>query len=341
LNDAPERPTSTPILLDDPQTARTHTRWTGLLASQVFWVVLATIVACFLLSFGTSSFATQQNLFNVTRNFAFVAIVALGMMAVIITGGIDISVGSTIGISGIVLSVVMNAGYPIWAGIGMGLLTAGLVGLVNGLLIAYLDMQPFVVTLGMLSVGRSLALVFSGSRTIFDFGPDGSKLLALGGGQTFGLANPVWFLIILAVLFWFAFAWTRWGRYVFAVGGNRHAARLTGVPVRRIICSVYVLAGLMAGVAAILEVGWLGAVTTGLGTGDELRVIAATVIGGTSLMGGVGSALGTVVGAALIEVIRNSLILLGVDSFWQGTVVGAFIIIAVLFNRLGGEQKGD
>ena len=338
-NDAPESPRPMPVLLDDPQAAKTHTRWTGLLASQVFWVVLATVVGCVVLSIVTSTFATQQNLFNVTRNFAFVAIVALGMMAVIVTGGIDISVGSTIGLSGIVLSVVMNAGHSIWAGIGMALLTAGLVGLVNGLLIAYLDMQPFVVTLGMLSVGRSLALVFSGSRTIFDFGPDGSTLLKLGGGATLGIANPVWFLILFAVLFWFAFGWTRWGRYVFAVGGNRHAANLTGVPVRRVICSVYVLGGLMAGVAAILEVGWLGAVTTGLGTGDELRVIAATVIGGTSLTGGIGSALGTVVGAALIEVIRNSLILLGVDSFWQGTVVGGFIIIAVLFNRLGGDRQ--
>ncbi len=327
-----------PVVLDDPQSAKTHTRWTGMLASQVFWVVLATIVACIVLSLATSTFATSQNLFNVTRNFAFVAIVALGMMAVIVTGGIDISVGSTIGLSGVVLSVVMNAGYSIWAGIGMGLLTAGLVGAINGVLIAYLGMQPFVVTLGMLSVGRSLALVVSGSRTIFDFGPDGSKLLALGGGATLGVANPVWFLVVLALLFWFAFSLTRWGRYVFAVGGNRHAANLTGVPVRRVICSVYVLGGLMAGVAAILEVGWLGAVTTGLGTGDELRVIAATVIGGTSLMGGIGSTLGTVVGAALIEVIRNSLILLGVDSFWQGTVVGSFIIIAVLFNRLGGDR---
>jgi len=330
-----------PTVLDDPQSAKTHTRWSGLLASQVFWVVLATLAACLLLSFVTSTFATQQNLFNVTRNFAFVAIVALGMMAIIITGGIDISVGSTIGLSGIVLSVTMNAGYPIWAGIGLGLLTAGVVGLVNGLLIAYLNMQPFVVTLGMLSVGRSLALVISGSRTIFEFGPDGHKLLLLGGGKTLGVANPVWFLIVLGLLFWFAFAFTRWGRYVFAVGGNRHAANLTGVPVRRVICSVYVLGGLMAGVAAILEVGWLGAVTTGLGTGDELRVIAATVIGGTNLAGGVGSAFGTIVGAALIEVIRNSLILLGVDSFWQGTVVGGFIIIAVLFNRLGGERQGE
>jgi ribose transport system permease protein len=341
VNDAQRGRSPMPAPLDDPHDAKTHTRLSGLLASQVFWVVLATIVACIVLSFATSSFATSANLFNVTRNFAFVAIVALGMMAVIVTGGIDISVGSTIGISGIVLSVVMNAGYPLWAGIGMGLLTAGLVGLVNGVLIAWLGMQPFVVTLAMLSVGRSLALVISRSRTIFDFGPDGQKLLALGGGSTFGVANPVWFLIVLALLFWFAFGWTRWGRYVFAVGGNRHAANLTGVPVRAVICSVYVLCGLMAGVAAILEVGWLGAVTTGLGSGDELRVIAATVIGGTNLVGGVGSTFGTVVGAALIEVIRNSLILLGVDSFWQGTVVGTFIVIAVLFNRLGGARQGD
>ena len=327
-------------LLDEPQATETHTRWSALMASQVFWVVLATVIACALLSTATSTFATPQNLFNVTRNFAFVAVVALGMTAVIITGGIDLSVGSTIGISGIALSVAMNAGYSLWVGIGVGLATAGLVGLVNGLLIAYLDMQPFVVTLGMLSVGRSLAMVISGNRTIFDFGPDGAKLLALGGGSTFGVANPVVCLCVLAVIFWFAFGWSRWGRYVYAVGGNRQAANLTGVPVRRIICSVYVLSGLTAGVAAILEVGWLGAVTTGLGTGDELRVIAATVIGGTNLMGGVGGAFGTVIGAALIEVIRNSLILLGVDSFWQGTFVGAFIIIAVLFNRLGGERHG-
>ena len=329
------------ILLDDSEHAQTNTRWAAVRGSQVFWVVVATVVACLLLSVTTSSFATPQNLFNVTRNFAFVAIVALGMTAVIITGGIDLSVGSTIGISGIVLSVVMNAGYSIFAGIGMALPTAGLVGLVNGLLIAYLDMQPFVVTLGMLSVARSLAMVISRNRTIFEFGPDGDKLLSLGGGSVFGVANPVIFLIVLALLFGFAFRWTRWGRYVYAVGGNPQAANLTGVPVKQMKVSVYVLCGLMAGIAAILEVGWLGAVTTGLGTGDELRVIAATVIGGTNLMGGIGSAFGAVIGAALIEVIRNSLILLGVNAFWQGTFVGSFIIVAVLFNRLGGDRANS
>ncbi|MGN6548815.1 MAG: ABC transporter permease [Pararhizobium sp.] len=329
------------IVLQKPEAEQTHTTWSGLISSQVFWVVVATVVACVLLSLTTSSFATSQNLFNVTRNFAFVAIVALGMTAVIITAGIDLSVGSTIGLAGVVLSVVMHAGYSIWIGIVMALLSSVLVGLVNGVLIAYVGMQPFVVTLGMLSVARSLAMVISQNRTIFEFGPDGNALLALGGGSTFGIANPVLFLVVLAILFGFAFRWTRWGRHVYAVGGNERAANLTGVPVRRMKCSVYVLCGLMAGIAAVLEVGWLGAVTTGLGTGDELRVIAATVIGGANLMGGVGSAFGAVIGAALIEVIRNSLILLGVNSFWQGTFVGSFIIVAVLFNRLSGEREGE
>ncbi|TPW26717.1 ABC transporter permease [Pararhizobium mangrovi] len=324
----------TSLTSHDSGAEQTHTRWSGLLANQVFWVAVATVLACIVLSFATNSFATSQNLFNVTRNFAFVAIVALGMTAVIVTAGIDLSVGSTIGLAGVVISVVMHAGFSIWIGIAAALLSAVAVGLVNGILIAYVGMQPFVVTLGMLSVGRSLAMVISQNRTIFEFGPDGGKLLALGGGSTFGIANPVLVLIVLALAMGFIFRFTRWGRHIFAVGGNERAANLTGVPVRRRKCSVYVLCGLMAGIAAVLEVGWLGAVTTGLGTGDELRVIAATVVGGANLMGGVGSAFGAVIGAALIEVIRNSLILLGVNSFWQGTFVGSFIILAVLFNRL-------
>ena len=318
----------------------THSGWSALLAQHTFWIVLATLIACIVLSLATSTFATPQNLFNVTRNFAFVAIVALGMTAVIVTGGIDLSVGSTIGVSGIVLSVAMHAGHSIWFSVAAALLTSVGVGAVNGVLIAYLGMQPFVVTLGMLSVGRSLAMVVSNNRTIFEFGPDGDILLAFGGGSTFGVANPVLVLIGCAIVLSIAFRWTRWGRHVFAVGGNEHAANLTGVPVRRIKLSVYILSGLMAGLAAVLEVGWLGAATTGLGEGDELRVIAATVIGGASLIGGVGSAFGAVIGAALIEVIRNSLILLGVASFWQGTFVGGFIILAVLSNRLGTGRQG-
>ena len=218
--------------------------------------------------------------------------------------------------------------------------TGVVVGLINGSLIAYLKLSPFVVTLGMLSIARSLALASSNNKMIFDFGPQGEAFIELGGGSTLGVGNPVWIMIVLAAVFGFLFNFTSWGRYVFAIGGNEQAARMTGVPVDQIKVSVYVLSSTMAALAAILQIGWLGAVTNALGTTVELRVIAATVIGGADLMGGGGSAYGALVGAALIEVIRNALLLAGVNPFWQGTFVGLFIILAVLLERIRGRRPG-
>jgi ribose transport system permease protein len=208
------------------------------------------------------------------------------------------------------------------------------VGGFNGVLIAYFGFPPFVVTLGMLSIARSLAMVLSNNTVVFQFGPDHDKLLALGGGSMFGVANPVIYMIVLALVTGFVLRWTRFGRYVYAIGGNEKAARLTGVPVERIKVAVYVISALSAGVAGIIQTGWLGAVTTNLGTGMELQVIAAAVIGGANLEGGIGTALGALVGAALIEIIRNSLGLLGINAFWQGTFIGGFIIVAVAFDRI-------
>ena len=145
----------------------------------------------------------------------------------------------------------------------------------------------------------------------------------------------------MTIIIGFALRWTRWGRYLYAVGGNERAANVTGVPVKLMKVSVYMFCSLCAGIAGILEVGWLGTITTSLGQGMELSVIAAAVIGGANLMGGVGTAFGAVVGAALIEVIRNSLILLGISTFWQGCFVGSFIIIAVLFDRLRTRGSED
>src|SRR4030095_5210157 len=207
-----------------------------------------------------------------------------------------------------------------------------LIGAFNGVLIAYLGIPSFVVTLGTLSIARSLAMVVSNNTVVFQFGPDHDKLLTLGGGATFGIANPVIFMVILALITGFVLRWTRFGRYVFAIGGNEQAALLTGVPVRRIKVAVYMVSALSAGIAGIIQTGWLGAVTTNLGAGMELQVIAATVIGGANLAGGAGTAFGALIGSALIEVIRNSLGLLGISAFWQGTFIGTFIIIAVAFD---------
>jgi ribose transport system permease protein len=312
------------------------------LGSQTFWVFIAVVLAFIYLSFATDSFATSKNLYNITRNVTFVAIIALGMTLVIITGGIDLSVGSVLVLCSMVLGVTMHAGYGIEVGIAAAIATSLLVGLVHGILIAYVGMPPFVVTLGMLSIARSLAMVASGNTVVFQFGPDHDLLLALGGGAWFfGIANPVLYMIVLALITGFVLRWTRFGRYVYAIGGNEQAARLTGVPVRPIKVAVYMISSLSAGIAGIIQTGWLGAITTNIGTGLELQVIAAAVIGGAALSGGVGTATGALIGAALIEIIRNSLGLLGINAFWQGCFIGGAILLAVSFERLRNFRQND
>ncbi len=312
------------------------------LGSQTFWVFVAVIVACIFLSFATDSFATSKNLYNITRNVTFVAIIALGMTLVIITGGIDLSVGSVLCLCSMVVAVVMHAGYSIEVGIAASIVTALVIGGFNGILIAYLGFPPFVVTLGMLSIARSLAMVASGNTVVFQFGPDHDKLLALGGGAWFfGIANPVMYMVVLALITGFVLRWTRFGRYLYAIGGNEHAATLTGVPVRNIKVAVYMISSLSAGLAGIIQTGWLGAVTTNIGAGMELQVIAAAVIGGANLAGGVGTAIGAIIGAALIEVIRNSLGLLGINAFWQGAFIGSAILLAVLFDRIRNLRQRE
>ncbi len=330
------------VELDVPVQQQGQTWISWLTSRQAFWVFLALVAACIFLTFATNSFATPSNLFNITRNFTFVAVIALGMTIVIITGGIDLSVGSVLCLCSMILAVVMHAGYSIEIGIAAAIGTALIVGAVNGVLIAYIGIPPFVVTLAMLSFARSLAMVASNNTVVFQFGPDQSKLLFLGGGALlFGISNPVIYMIVLALITGFTLRWTRFGRYVFAIGGNEKAAILTGVPVRRVKLAVYMLSSLSAGVAGIIETGWLGAVTTNLGAGMELQVIAATVIGGANLAGGVGTAFGALVGSALIEVIRNSLGLLGISAFWQGAFVGAFIIIAVSFDYIRNLRQSE
>lgn len=330
------------ITLDQTIAQKQQSWIAGVMSSQAFWVVVAVLAAGLFLSIVTDSFDTTQNLYNITRNATFVAIIALGMTLVIITGGIDLSVGSVLALTSMVLAVVMHAGFNIYIGIGAAVATALIVGAFNGILIAYLGFPSFVVTLGMLSIARSLAMVASNNTVVFQFGPDHDLLLAVGGGAWFfGIANPVIYMVVLALVTGFVLRWTKFGRHVFAIGGNEQAAILTGVPVRPIKVVVYMISSLAAGIAGIIQTGWLGAVTTNIGAGMELQVIAAAVIGGAALTGGVGTAFGAVVGAALIEVIRNSLGLLGINAFWQGTFIGGAIIFAVAFERVRQMRSRD
>jgi ribose transport system permease protein len=306
-------------------------------------------------------FFSADNFYDITRNFAFIGVMALGMTPVMIAGGIDLSVGSTMGLVAIVCGLVLlkqpidympdwwNAAewtHTWWMALICGLAAGALVGLVNGALIAYVGLPPFVVTLGMLSAVRSLAVVLSENRMLYNFRPDQAPAFKIiGGGDNLGLplpfrlSNPFLIFVILTVLLGIVLRMSGWGRHVFAIGGNEQAANLTGVPVRRIKVQAYALCSMSAALAAILSVGWSGSANNSLGQSYELLAIASAVIGGASLAGGEGAAYGAFIGSALIFTIRNSLLMAGVDSNWQGLFVGCFIILAVVLEKVRGKRR--
>lgn len=328
------------IRMPDYVEVKEQTAFERLISSQPFWVTIALLLIIALMSFlQPRAFASPENFYNITRNFAFIGIMSVGMVVVIITGGIDLSVGSIMGLVGVVAGILLQAEHQWYVALVAGLLAGIAAGAVNGALIAYAGLSPFVVTLGMLSFARSLAIVISENKMLYKFGPYGPIFKAIGGGQFLGLSNPVWALIVLAIAVGLILKFTTWGRHLYSIGGNEQAARLTGVPVDRVKMQAYMVSGFTAAVAAILIVGWQGSAINALGTGYELRVIASTVIGGANLMGGEGGTYGAFVGAALLEVIRNSLLMQGIDSNWQGAFVGVFIVLAVLLEKIRGRRR--
>src|SRR5438132_5844391 len=228
-------------------------------------------------------FMQLEYIVNITRNFSFVGIVALGMTLVILTGGIDLSVGSVWGMTAVLTAFLMSNGWLMLPAILTGLLAAAVVGLFNGLCITRLNMSPFVPTLASLSIARALALIITHGRPISKFGPQQTAFYWLGGGSIAGIPNPVILFVVMAIIFWVVTSRTVWGRRVYAVGGNEKAARLTGLNVRELKVSVYIISALCAGIAGIVQASYLSSVTASLATGEELAVIAATVIGGVNL----------------------------------------------------------
>lgn len=337
------------IRMPDYVEVKEQTAFERLISSQPFWVTVAlALIVGMMIYLQPDAFGSSANFYNITRNFAFIAIMSVGMVCVIITGGIDLSVGSVMGLVGVVAGLLLQAENQWYVAIIGGLAAGALAGAANGLLIAYAGLSPFVVTLGMLSFARSLAIVLSENKMIYKFGPHGQFFKDIGGGQfppaswtnaPFHLANPVWALIVLAIAIGLVLKYTTWGRHLYSIGGNEQAARLTGVPVDRVKTQAYIVSSSTAAIAALFTVGWQGSAINALGTGYELRVIASTVIGGANLMGGEGGTYGAVVGAALLEVIRNSLLMQGIDSNWQGAFVGVFIVLAVLLEKVRGRRR--
>jgi ribose transport system permease protein len=316
----------------------------GFFAGQTAYVTLAFMVICGLAAAFSGNFTTIGNLLNISRNFSYIALMSLGMTVVIITGGIDLSVGSVCALVAVCSMIVMRgvAHSPLAAvpyatvavPIIVGLLLAAAIGAINGVLIAVLELSPFVTTLGMLSICRGLTYVITQGRGQSPSGPDVETFFGLTNGIFAGLPVQVVYMLVAAGALGLALHHSVWGRHLFAVGGSEPAAMRTGVRVNRVKISAYVLCSLAAGAAGILLAGWLGSAPANLASGYELRVIAATVIGGANLAGGSGGPIGAVVGAALIEVIRNSLVLGRVDAYWQDALIGLIIIVAVLVDKL-------
>jgi ribose transport system permease protein len=287
------------------------------------------------LSLAVPSFWSPENLLNITRQMSINAIIAAGMTVVILTGGIDLSVGSVLALVGIVTALALKAGVPVPLGILLGTATGGALGTINGLLIAFGRLPPFVVTLAMMAVARSLTRVVTENKSIYQL-PEGLSLLS----QTleigpFGWLLPIPFLLTLLV---YAFCYVvllhyPFGRYVYAIGGSEEAARLSGVPVQRVKVLVYALCGALAGFAGIVAISRLAAADPTSGVMLELDAIAAVVIGGGSLMGGRGHVLGTVLGVVTIAVLHNLMTLLDINPDWQGTVLGLVVLAAVLANK--------
>jgi ribose/xylose/arabinose/galactoside ABC-type transport system permease subunit len=325
------------------QTSALSRHFAGLVASlrqQVFQmgVLLGLLVLCVFFSLASPYFLSLENLMNVARQISMIGIIAVGMTFIIITGGIDLSVGAIVGLSGCITAGLLRDGMPIPLAIMTGLAFGLAAGLVNGSLIAIAGLPPFIATLASLSVWRGLALTYTQGYAIFPLPPE---FAFLGRGYLGPLPLPVILMALVYALGYYLLNHTAFGRYVYSVGGNLQAAKLSGVRVKHTLIAVYGLSGLCAGLSGIILSSRLLSGQGQAGTGYELDAIAATVLGGVSLMGGQGNVIGTLIGAFIIGILANGMTLLNVSSFYQMMVKGLVIMLAVFIDlRLKSRRDG-
>lgn len=299
-------------------------------------IFLALLGIMLIITIVAPKFATSGNLYRVARQISFVAIAALGVFTVILTAGIDLSVGSLIGLSGITCGMAMAAGLNPFFAVVVGMVTGFGVGVINGMLVSYVGVTPFIVTLGMLSMARGAIWIITKGWPIEDID---ERFLVIGQGDFLGIPVPVIVMGVVAVLVHFFLRYTVFGRRVYAIGGNEEATRLSGINVKKIKCIVYGISGLLASITGIMLVARFSSAQTSSGDGWELDAIAAAVIGGTSLMGGSGSVVGVLIGAAIMGVIRNGLVLMRVSAYWQTAIMGLIIVLAAVIDRVKNRKS--
>jgi ribose/xylose/arabinose/galactoside ABC-type transport system permease subunit len=284
------------------------------------------VILCALVALNNAVFLSLDNLLDVLRNTSYILIIAVGMTFVLIGGGLDLSVGSFLAFCGLICGIGLKAGWPIPAAIMAGLAVGVVGGLLNALVIVRLSIPPLITTLGTLYMARGLVLVVTRGTPVYPL-PD--EFSALGNGYLFGIPS----VVIVALAVSLAGAWTLkhtvFGREVYAIGGNEETARFSGISVRRVKTAIYVIVTVLAALSGVLMTARLGSAQPGIGDGYEMQVITAVIIGGTSLAGGSGTILGTVLGALFMSVLANGMNLIGVSVYWQKFVMGAIIIIAV------------
>jgi putative xylitol transport system permease protein len=311
---------------------------------QRYGIFIALVVMCLTLAVISENFLSTRNILNVLRQTSINGILAIGMTFVILTRGIDLSVGSVVAFAGLVAAslattaatgMVGDGPYPALLAIAAGLAVGMACGAMSGVIVSRFRVPAFVATLGMLSAARGLALIYSGGRPIPSLT---EEFRWIGTGSIWGIPVPIFLLLGTFAIAHFVLTQTRFGRHVYAVGGNPHAAKVSGLPVRGIRFSVYVIAGALAGLAGMILAARTGSALPQAGIAYELDAIAAVVIGGTSLAGGVGRVTGTLIGALLIGVMNNGLDLMGVESYYQQVIKGILIVAAVMLDQSKNKQ---
>lgn len=325
-----DTPAAPPAAADTPTLKR-------LFAVREAGVLIALVVLCIALSFASPYFFTLRNIFNVLQGMSTIGIMAIGMTMVLVSGGLDLSVGSALAVGAMLTARLMTShGVHPWLAVAGGLGAGLAFGLVNGLLVTRAKIIPFIATLGTLSVGRGLTFLLAAGSTsgVASNVPMRDASVAwLGAGYIGPVPVPVLLMLALVAIAALFLGNTVLGRQIYAVGSNVRAARLSGVPVERVQLFTYVATGGLSALAGIVTTGLLATASTNFGQGVELDVIAAAVIGGTSLKGGEGTVVGTLIGAAIMAVVRNAFVLLGMPLHWQVMIIGIVILLAVGLDR--------
>jgi ribose transport system permease protein len=309
--------------------------WANLIQTAGILPVLIVIAVVF--AFIAPNFLTENNLLNIVRQASINIVLATGMTVVILTGGIDLSVGSVLAVSAVTAMVVSLMPELGWAAVPIALLIGLVLGAINGVLVAYAGLPPFIVTLGSMTTLRGLAYLLAGGTTIIN-----SKIDFAWIGNAY--LGPLPWIVVIAFLVllatWFLLRHTVLGIYIYGVGGNPQAARLTGIKVGQVMLLVYAFSGLLAGLGGVMTTSRLYSANGVLGTGYELDAIAAVILGGTSFVGGIGTVIGTLFGALIIATLNNGLTLMNVSFFWQLVVKGLVIIIAVALDKYRHKGAG-